>query len=78
MDNESLKPLLVSGFVYTNIDDFQLHQEPQFIMKLKSKLKFSKPKKFSGFVRFVVDDNYLRRNVKVNVENTLSELFGES
>ena len=78
MDNESLKPLLVDGFVYTNIDDFQLHQEPQFIMKVKSKLKISKPKQFSGFVRFVVDDNYLRRNVKVKVENTFIELFGES
>lgn len=78
MDNESLKPLSVGGVIYTNIDDFQLHQEPQFIMKLKTKLKFSKPKEFSGFVRFVVDDNYLRRNVKVKVENTFTELFGES
>lgn len=78
LEDETLRPLETGGAVCSNIEEFQSHHEPMFTLKMKCKLCCSIPKDFSGFVRFMVDDTYLRQDVKVRPNKTFEDLFART
>ena len=76
IDEKTLLPVKDGGAVCSNIEEFQSCDIPLFELQLGTKLCFSVPNDFSGYVRFTVDDNYEAQDVSITPKNTFEDLFG--
>lgn len=72
-----LKPVRDGGKICSNIEEFQGCRKPVFGLSLATKVSFSIPQDFVGYVRFTIDDTYEAQNAKINPKQTFDELFGK-
>lgn len=77
IDDKNLTPIKDGGAICSNIEDFQTYNIPLFELRLGTKLCFSVPNDFSGYVRFTVDDTYEAQDVSITPKNTFEDLFGD-
>lgn len=77
IDDKNLTPIKDGGAICSNIEDFQTCNIPLFELRLGTKLCFSVPNDFSGYVRFTVDDTYEAQDVSITPKNTFEDLFGD-
>lgn len=77
IDDTNLTPIKDGGAICSNIEDFQTYNMPLFELRLGTKLCFSVPNDFSGYVRFTVDDTYEAQDVSITPKNTFEDLFGD-
>lgn len=77
IDDKNLTPIKDGGAICSNIEDFQTYNMPLFELRLGTKLCFSMPNDFSGYVRFTVDDTYEAQDVSITPKNTFEDLFGD-
>ncbi len=77
IDDNNLTPIKDGGAICSNIEDFQTYNIPLFELRLGTKLCFSVPNDFSGYVRFTVDDTYEAQDVSITPKNTFEDLFGD-
>jgi len=62
--------------IYSNIEGFKAYNDPIYNLRLGTKLRFSIPKNFSGYVQFEVDETYGAENITLPL--TFNELFDKS
>lgn len=77
IDDKNLTPIKDGGAICSNIENFQTYNIPLFELRLGTKLCFSVPNDFSGYVRFTVDDTYEAQDVSITPKNTFEDLFGD-
>lgn len=62
--------------ICSNIEGFKAYNDPIYNLRLGTKLRFSIPKNFSGYVQFEVDETYGAENIPLPL--TFNELFDKS
>ena len=72
-----LNPIREGGAICSNIEEFQGCNEPVFGLNLATKVRFSIPYDFAGYVRFTIDNTYEAQDAKINPKQTFDELFGK-
>ena len=75
VDSPELQPLQEGCPICSNIEAFQGCNEPTFVLELTTKFRFSIPNDFSGYVQFMVDEDYSTQDVKITPKQTFDELF---
>ena len=76
VDSTELQPLQEGCPICSNIQKFLGCNEPTFVLELATKFRFSVRNDFSGYVQFLVDENYLTQDAKITPKQTFDELFG--
>ena len=75
IDDKNLLPIKEGGAICSNIEDFQSCNKPLFGLQLGTKLSFSVPNDFSGYVRFAIDDTYEAQDASLMPKDTIEDLF---
>ncbi len=78
VDNTGLHPLKDGCPICSNIETFQGCNEPTFVLKLATKIRFSIPNDFSGYIQFIVDEDPSSQDVKITPKQTFKDLFGKN
>lgn len=73
--DQKLPPIKGGGSICSNIEELQACNMPTFELLLGTKLSFSVPNDFSGYVRFTIDDNYETQETSITPKNTFEDLF---
>ena len=75
VDENDFSPIKEGCPICSNIDLFQSCNNPHFNVVLTTKFIFSIPNSFSGYIRFIVDDDRDAQDVKITPKHTFDELF---
>ena len=75
IDNKTLLPIKDGGAICSNIEEFQSCNIPLFDLQLGTKLIFSVPNGFSGYVRFTIDDTQEAQDTSLMPKDTFEDLF---
>lgn len=75
IDEKTLLPVKDGGAVCSNIEEFQSCDIPLFELQLGTKLCFSVPTGFSGYVRFTIDDTQEAQEAFLMPKDTFEDLF---
>ena len=75
IDNKTLLPIKDGGAICSNIEEFQSCNIPLFDLQLGTKLIFSVPNGFSGYVRFTIDDTQEAHEASLMPKDTIEDLF---
>lgn len=75
IDEKTLHPVKDGGVVCSNIEEFQSCNIPLFELQLGTRLCFSAPTDFSGYVRFTIDDTQEAQEASLMPKDTFEDLF---
>ena len=75
IDDNNLLPIKEGGAICSNIEDFQSCNKPLFELQLGTKLSFSVPNDFSGYVRFTIVDTQEAQEASLMPKDTFEDLF---
>lgn len=77
IDDKKFTPIKDGGAICSTIEDFHSCNIPLFELLLGTKLCFSVPNDFSGYVRFTIDESYEAQDASITPKNTFKDLFGD-
>lgn len=75
IDDKRLRPVKDGGAICSNIEEFQSCNMPLFELQLGTKLCFSVPNGFSGYVRFTIEDTQEAQEASLMPKDTFEDLF---
>ena len=74
-DDKNLLPIREGGAICSNIEEFESCNIPLFELQLGTKLSFSVPNDFSGYVRFTIVDTQEAQEASLMPKDTFGDLF---
>ena len=77
IDDKKFTPIKDGGAICSTIEDFHACNIPLFELLLGTKLCFSVPNDFSGYVRFTIDETFVAQDASITPKNTFKDLFGD-
>ena len=75
IDDKNLLPIKEGGAICSNLEEFQSCNIPLFELQLGTKLSFSVPNDFSGYVRFTIVDTQEAKEASLMPKDTIEDLF---
>lgn len=75
IDEKPLHPVKDRGAVCSNIEEFQFCNIPLYELQLGTKLCFSVPNGFSGYIRFTIEDTQEAQEASLMPKDTFEDLF---
>ena len=75
IDDKNLLPVKEGGAICSNLEEFQSCNIPLFELQLGTKLSFSVPNDFSGYVRFTIVDAQEAQEASLMPKDTIEDLF---
>ena len=75
IDDKNLLPIKEGGAICSNLEEFQSCNISLFKLQLGTKLSFSVPNDFSGYVRFTIVDTQEAQEASLMPKDTFEDLF---